>query len=239
MRYLLVCITHHRSEHLDNVLAAFREMVTPGPAQGLLWVDGEDIDDAALTVVAAHGYQSWIFSGSSYQRGFCLTVGDVWQEACEEAERLDCDYVFWLENDFLFRRPVDLEPLAQLLDANDDLAQIAFMRNAVNPVEAAAGGLFESRRSDYEPQFKVETTEVTGLGARMRGHQWLKHRSYFTTNPSLMRRSFMEQYPFPESGRYCEGHYGLYLIEHGISFGVWGDGKPWVEHVGVRTGKGY
>jgi hypothetical protein len=237
MRYLLVVVTHGASLHLDRALHSFSEWVTPRPVLGLLWIDGPDVADAAVSAIRHHG--DWVVTGSEEQRGFCNTYTDAWDEAVIYAEQHDCDFVFWLESDFLVRRSVSLEALAGLLASDHSLAQVALMRNACNPEEAAAGGLFESRPGEYSPEsFTNETASASRV--RIRGHSWLRHRSYFTTNPNLMRRDFMASCPWP--GRHvsdCEGLYTMDLRELGFDFAVWGSGEPWVEHIGVRTGFGY
>lgn len=239
IRYLLVVVTHGRSPDLAAALEAAREHLVPPPTRGLLWVDGPDVDDAAFEVVAGHGIHDWAFSGSAEQRGFCATYADAWQEAVDEADRFECDHVFWLESDFVLKRPVDLAALAELLHTAPGLAQVALMRNAVNEEEVAAGGLYESRRGEYE-RFAVSVTQEPVVhGARIRAYPWLRHRSYFTTNPNLMTVEFMRAHPWPAYSRECEGLFTHDLLAGGLSFAVWGDGQPWVEHVGHRTGFGY
>ena len=157
--------------------------------------------------------------------GFCGATAALW------AEMVSCgnEYVAWLEHDLLVTRPVNLRALAATLRENPNLAQVALMRNACNDVERAAGGLFESRPGEYEPRLLVGMNGV-----------WQEHRSYFTTNVSLMRRDFMEANPFLDDGKpFCEGRYGIALLERGYSFGVWGDGSPDTRHVGVRDGSGH
>jgi hypothetical protein len=237
MRYLLVVVTHGASPHLDRALHAFSEWVTPRPVHGLLWIDGPDEDDAAVSAIRHHG--DWTVTGSAEQRGFCATYADAWDESILIADQHDCDFVFWLESDFLILRPVPLKALAGLLASDHSLAQVALMRNACNPAEAAAGGLFESRPGEYEAEEWFEET-AAAASVRLRSHRWLRHRSYFTTNPNLMRRAFMADNPWPP--RYeaqCEGLYSMDLRELGLDFAVWGSGVPWVEHVGVRSGFGY
>jgi hypothetical protein len=105
---------------------------------------------------------------------------------------------------------------------------MALVRDAVNADERRAGGLIKSRPGQFQPQEG--------------SHPWLRHRSYFTTNPSLMRTSFMRDDPFLDDGEpYCEGRYGIHLLTRGYTFGAWGSGEEWVAHMGVRdrTGKGY
>ena len=62
----------------------------------------------------------------------------------------------------------------------------------------------------------------------------------FTTNPSLMRRQFMAENPWPaEYDQRCEGLFGIDLRERGYSFGAWGSGEPWVRHLGRRDRSGW
>ena len=50
------------------------------------------------------------------------------------------DFVFWLEHDFVFVKPLDLAPLMEVLDAHPTLAQMQLMRGAVNEREKRMGG---------------------------------------------------------------------------------------------------
>lgn len=158
--------------------------------------------------------------------GFCRSTRNLWRMAAEESPD---EYVFWLEHDFRFTRPVDLHLMANILD-HGPYAQVSLMRQAVNKQERKAGGIVQSRPGEF--------TDKAG---------WLEHTSYFTTNPSLMRRDFMQAHTFgddrhrlPQDIR-CEGLFGMALIEQGFRFAVMGNGEPWVEHVGWRdaTGHGY
>lgn len=162
-------------------------------------------------------------------KGFCHQTRTLWADAIRVAGEMDAEYVFWLEHDFHVTRPVDLRQLAAVLDADHGIAQMALVRNAVNATELAAGGLVASRPGEF--------TDEGG---------WLSHRSYFTTNPSLMRTAFMAEHPFGTAGGKrlpqdirCEGEYGIALREAGFRFGVWGGGEEWVRHVGHRDGRGY
>lgn len=220
MNYLLVVLTHGESSTLTPALASFAENVSPRPARAVIWRDGQgDLFPAVPPLgcdLSLHG--TW------EQRGFCAATRSAWELAIEGRH----EYVFWLEHDFVFLRPVNLEEVAAVLDSIPTLAQVALMRNAVNEEERAAGGLYELRRDQYREQYFRGSTP------------WLAHEAYFTTNPSLMRRDFMETHAWPSWERpECEGSFGFWLRQQGISFGAWGNGEPWVEHVGVRDGFGY
>lgn len=222
VNYTLILITHGDAPTLGRTLESFAEYVTPLPAIKIAFIDGPGVSPT-------HVLGEWRMSMSPQQEGFCANTRRAW-----EAAAAGDGYVFWLEHDFEFTRPVDLTHLAGVLDENPQLAQMALMRDAVNAEEKAAGGLYESRPGQYEPRltdlpFTSEFTQVP----------WLEHRSYFSTNPSLMTAEFMRRNPWPDYPERCEGLFGIDLLERGYRFGVWGTGEPWVRHIGQRTGTGY
>lgn len=252
MNYRLVVLTHgdHRAD-LAATLASFAAAVTPTPSSVHLRADraawlNRDWLEAYAGVLGCP-----ISCDFGDAPGFCASTRRAWQAAVSaafipelhNAERRAVEatytHVFWLEHDFLITRMVNLDELALVLDREPKLAQMALMRDAVNAEEKAAGGLFESRPGQYEPRmtkgesYWLDTDRITKM------HEWLEHRAYLTTNPSLMRRDFMAAHPWPDYPERCEGRFGIDLVSAGYTFGVWGRGEPWCSHVGVRTGDGY
>lgn len=247
MKYLLVILTHgDHEQELATSVGAFLHRVRPLPEAGYLAIDGPlapVLDSRVEAVRRACGPYSprpWLIAPRERQAGFCTATREAWAVAAQG----DHDYVLWLEHDFEITRPVDVQRLAAVLDATPKLAQMALMRNAVNEEERAAGGLFESRRAQYELRHTCVDREVEDwhCDARIETHSfapWLEHRAYLTTNPCLMRRDFMEAHPWPDYTEQCEGRFGLDLVAEGFTFGVWGTGEPWCRHIGERTGFGY
>ena len=227
-RYRVACLTHGGEEPLAETLESFEEWVTPAPLDWIIAQDGP-----GYWTIPEHfsGYAGQPWAG---QVGFCEATRRLWQMASKSreinyGERGQAffipdppEFIFWLEHDFIFTRALDLGPLAQALTADPTLAQMALMRTPVNEQELRAGGLYESRPGEYTQE-----------------DSFLRQRSYFTTNPSLMTTAFMRENPWPVYPEECEGRFGLDLVEHGYSFGVWGSGEPWCEHIGTRTGHGY
>ncbi len=213
LNYRLIVVTHGDAPNLERVLASFEALVTPTPRERVLVVDGP----GRVPI----GMDDWEIWGASRQAGFCATYERVWRAA----RSTKLPFVFLLENDFLFLRPVELAPIAGLLHTID-LAQVALVRQAVNEQEKAAGGLIESRPG----QFTAREHE---------GHPYLEHTAFFTSNPCLFRSSLARVQPWPDVPEFCEGHYGIQLRDEGYRFAFWGDGSPWVEHVGVRDGSGH
>lgn len=221
MRYRLIVLTHDGDKTtpmLLDTLGSFEEMVTPKPTHRVLIEDGprkEGIEEW-------HGSRIW----GNVPGGFCQACELGWMEAAHPG----VDYVFWLEHDFLFRRPVDLRELALGLSQNPLVSQMSLMRQAVNEREIRAGGVVGSLGGEggFAPRF------VQGDRRSM----FLEQGIYWTTNPSLFPRKLAVEQPWP-SGPNCEGKLTIQLRQEGYSFGVWGSGEPWVSHVGERTGHGY
>lgn len=225
MNYRLIVLTHGDSATLAETLRSFEEFVTPSPTSAFMHVDGPSLNAPhtnAYTVTNRTSFP-WEAVSRSPARGFCEATRRAWEAAAEG----DHEFVFWLEHDFVFRRPVHLPRLASVLDRNPGLAQMALMRQPVNASEIAAGSVVLSRQGQFLQQ--------GGSGGES---QWMLHRSYWTTNPSLFRRDLAAAHPWPEGGS-CEGRFGLTLADAGYSFGMWGSGEAWVEHVGERDGFGY
>lgn len=231
MNYHLMVLTHGDGPTLERCLESFAEHVTPAPARLSIFRDGP-----GYTFVPDWPCPFHVEQIDPAQLGFCKASSAMWHSALYSHE----PYVFWLEHDFEFIKPVDLHGLAAVLDAAPELAQMSLMRDAVSEQEKAAGGLFELRRDHYTEREtciidRADTSPQPGFWEAY----WLEHRSYFTTNPSLMRRDFMGAERWPDYPAQCEGRFGIDLVERGYQFGVWGDGTPAVNHIGERTGSNY
>lgn len=220
MRYRLIVVTHggeETREMLGDTLASFAEMVTPSPAERVL------IEDGPPKQMRWRGARL----ASSRPLGFCKTAEMAWMTAATAG----VSWNFWLEHDFRFARPVDLEEMAEVLALNPEVAQMSLMRQPVNLLEIERGGVVGIEPDAFVP--RISSTEKRNRNV------WLEHGRYWTTNPSLFHQSIPAEVPWPEVGSECEGHLTIALRQAGYSFGIWGEGEPWVEHVGERTGFGY
>jgi hypothetical protein len=143
-------------------------------------------------------------------------------------------YIFHLEDDFTFNRPVNLAEMAAVLDYEPNLLQLALRRQPWNAEERAAGGIVELHPDDFERR----TTKIDVLHVA----RWLAHRRFFTTNPSLYRRTLIETTRWP-AGADSEGRYGIErFADPDVVAGFFGDRSSgeWVHHIGhERVGTGY
>lgn len=229
--YELAVLTHGESRSLPTALRAFVEYVRPAPTSVRVFADASRrLEYVVGATQAAFPSLDPVVSSThpSRQNGFCRATGRLW-DACA---RGDAPFVFWLEHDFVVERHVSVEQLAAVLEERQDLAQMALVRGTANDVERRAGGLVESMSGVERRRSRVYADGVWWTV------DWLEHRSFLTTNPSLMRRGFMATNSWPSEVDECEGRFGIDLLAQGYRFGYWGDGTPWVDHVGVRDGSG-
>lgn len=223
-RYRLAVLTHGDGPCLEETLESFARHVTPLPTSVVMLRDGDGWSHVPRWFREPY-FAGQLWSGPP--RGFCEATRALWGLASGEVYG-DDEYVFWLEHDFRFERDVDLAAMASVLDAHS-LVQMSLMRQPVSPAEIRAGGVMQQKRYSY--------AEHRSGGER--GPYWIEHRHYFTTNPSLMRRDWMQAHPWPYYEAECEGRFGNDLKAEGALFGVWGSGERWVTHIGRRDGRGY
>jgi glycosyltransferase involved in cell wall biosynthesis len=242
----LLVMTDGRREYLPRTLASMQEMVT-GPITRRVIHD--DSGDPTYWAWLADMYPAYTVIRTSGRAGFGGAIRSAWQYLRDIDTE---DYVLHLEDDFLFHRPVDLADMVTVLDEQPHLAQLALRRQPWNDPERRAGGLVQQHPEAYR-----EVTDPVG-------RTWLEHRMFFTTNPSLYRRSLC-WLAWPE-GNQSEGHFGWRLFHDQPSLlsgrrswsawqdstgmippedlrcAFWGsrDSGEWVEHIGHRrTGTGY
>ena len=154
--------------------------------------------------------------------------GGAYQSAWRLLTQAVQPYVFSTEDDFIIERPVNLHDMVAVLDANPHLQQMALRRQPWNTEEEQAGGVIEQHPEEYEEQYD-------GLD------HWLEHRMFWTTNPSLYRRSLVYQ-GWPTESE-SEGRFSARLFANPeLKSGYWGarESEPQVTHIGVqRIGVGY
>jgi hypothetical protein len=158
----------------------------------------------------------------AHELGFAGAIAEAWAQ-------LDCDYVFHLEDDFIFHAPVPVDRMVALLERHPELVQVALKRQAVNEAEREAGGIVEANPAAFEERHDgIDTFTVT--------------RSCFTTNPSVYPR-WIAARGWPQCPA-SEGMFGIDLFNERPEWcsAFWGGmfDPPLCEHIGeVRCGVGY
>lgn len=228
----LLVMTDGRADCIARTIESATANLDPTSAISELWIHDDSTDPAYRAWLRE---RFWTFNiigppDGAGRSGFGGAIRSAWSTL---SGRSRADFVFHLEDDFTFRRPVPIRAMAAVLDRQPHLVQLALRRQPWNAEEAAAGGIVEQHPDDY--------TEC--LEHWPDGPTWLEHRRFFTTNPSLYRRSLILDHDWPE-GVNSEGRFGIGLLaEHpDWRFGFWGsrDSGEAVEHIGhVRAGVGY
>jgi hypothetical protein len=229
MNVALVVMTDGRGEYLTRTLTSFERLVT-GPITSRIIHD--DSADPAYAAWLKTTFSQYTIVSTPARSGFNGAMQSAWTYLDQFATE---PYVFHLEDDFLFTRPVDLVAMVQVLQTFPHLAQMALRRQPWNDAEREAGGVVEQNPEAY--------TERSMLG-----HKWLEHRQFWTTNPSIYPR-MMCGWSWPD-GAHSEGVFTQRLLAAGlpeplagaVRFGYWGNrtDAPWVEHIGhERIGHGY
>ena len=216
-------ITDGRVNVLKQTIRSFHDNV--GPVSELYLYD--DSGQPGTRDLLRNRYPEFelITHPSGERQGFGGAIRTVWQHLRENST---ADYIFHLEDDFTFNVEVDLMDLATILTYRPNLAQVAYVRQAWNESEIAAGGVIE-----VTPDLFQHHTD---------GHRdWLEHDKFFTTNPSLYRRSLILGHEWPD-GLHSEGVFTEELRQAEYRFAYWGKhgDPPVVHHIGAhRYGLGY
>lgn len=225
----LLVMTDGRRDCIERTIPS-AEANLEGPITTRLIYDDSGDEDYRSWLVERFGPDGF---GVTYhpkgRQGFGGAIRDAWRFLACAGSYLPGHYIFHLEDDFTFNRPVDLTTMAHTLAQQPHLVQLALRRQPWNDDERAAGGIVEQHPDDF--------LEVSN-GSRTR---WLEHRRFFTTNPSLYRRSLCAG-GWPE-GAHSEGRFTHeLLVDPDARFGFWGarDSGEWVTHIGrERVGSGY
>lgn len=174
-------------------------------------------------------YREWLKQYSNKYNFKIINVGDenlgyaeAMQKVLDTFRSLGNKYMFFLEEDFLPKVNIDFNKMRYLLENNKEVIQISLMRQPWYKEEIDAGGVVQTKKQNFE-----NITEKNDI-------KWVKHREYFTGNPSLISDKVLK-YSWPKV-RWSEYFFGKKLLEEGFYFGILGsiDSDDWiaVEHIG-------
>lgn len=226
---VLLVMTDGRRDCITQTIESARKQLC-GPLSRLVIHD--DSGDPHYQHWLAETFPDFEIIRTPGRSGFGGAIANAWDYLARTAEDDDCRYVFHLEDDFTFNHRVPLLTMATLLELEPNLVQLALRRQPWNAEERAAGGIVEQHPEDYRDCWRL-------VGGRT--VPWLEHRRFYTTNPSLYRRSLTWRgWPDVE---HSEGVFTHQLLEDAaVRFGYFGarESGEWVTHIGdERVGTGY
>lgn len=177
-------------------------------------------------------FQDWLKSRYPYEviessesNGFGKAIISAWKECRKDKN----EWIFHLEEDFLITEPVEVTEMIKVLKKNPHLIQMALLRQPLGGREKRKGGIVNSHPERY-------FDKSDGI------HNWMEHRVYFTTNPSVYAKTLIDRYPWPDT-TYSERVISRQIFADPNNFcAYWGkrSDPPKVRHIGeVRTGSGY
>lgn len=118
---------------------------------------------------------NWKVINHESNQGLSGSIRSLWAKAID----LEADYVFHLEEDFLFNVDIDIDTMKNIL-SNTNISQVALKRQPWNEHEAASGGLLEQYSNLLIPNYCDN------------GVKYMTHRILFTLNPCLYPRWVMD-----------------------------------------------
>ena len=232
----LLVMTDGRRECVAASVQSALANLEPAALVSEVWIHDDSGDPAYGEWVrerfgAHYPGRPWRYVSTGRRSGFGGAIRSAWSHLRASSS---ARYVFHLEDDFVFNRPVNLAELVELLDFNPGLLQAALRRQPWNAEELAAGGIVELNPGDYRDR----STRLSDGSLCY----WLEHRRFFTTNPSRYRRELVELTDWP-AGLNSEGRYSIERFADPCTasgfVGARSSGE-WVHHIGhERVGTGY
>jgi len=214
-RISLVVITDGRQSCIEQTINRLNQIIKYSFFEKIIINDSGDI-----------GYHNFLINrfpefrvvSHEARRGLAGAVVSAWDSVSKEA-----DYIFHLEDDFIFEKFIDIDYMAFLLKSNPHLVQMALVRASVNPLEEQVGGFVFQHLSDYQQK-----------------DSYFEHRRLFTLNTCLYPISTV-QTGWPEHGGESEFTSKVHSINKDYRFGFFGNiyDPPSVTHIGKQRSAGW
>jgi glycosyltransferase involved in cell wall biosynthesis len=205
MNVALMVITDGRWDYLQQTLQSAAECLDYPFSQRLL------VDDSGESVgFAPDGFD---IIRNLPRKGLAGAIQTGWDHLND-----DIDFVFHLEDDFVFPDEVDIELMVEILEYEPELAQVALLRQPWSPEERQAGGIYSIQPERFKQKYG-----------------FVQQSHLFTFNPCL--------YPV-EITKYkadLEAELTAELLADDWRFGYLGElgDDPKTFHIGVRRSKAY
>lgn len=174
-----------------------------------------DTGDAEYHKQLAALYPGYCLISHPERRGMAAAVQSGWSHALDAG----ADFVFHLEEDFTFVRPVPLMSMMHVLEDEPDLSQMVLRRQPWNEQEHEWGNLFGD-----DPRYVQKP-------------HWIEHDVIFSLNPCIIPRWVLEM-GWPGTN---EAGMTRRLVAAGKHMAWWGQKTdlPDVTHIGHLRGDGW
>jgi len=156
----LVVITDGRQSCIEQTIDRFNEVINYSFFEKLII---NDSGDPRYHDFLVNRFPEFNVVSHEQRRGLAGAVQSAWSSVNPEI-----DYVFHLEDDFLFNKSIDIAHMSFLLKTNPQLVQMALVRASVNPPEEEVGGFVFQHLEDYSQK-----------------EDYFQHGRLFTLNPCL------------------------------------------------------
>lgn len=201
----------------DTLLSLDRDLT--GPITRRVVVDDTGEGFAPVTEWLAQDFYEYIKHQEN--QGMAASVQRGWAAAlADPTVRFVCHW----EDDMRLDRPLDLAPLARILETRYDLAQITLQRHPVNHLEA-----------DGQLQAIVDQSRESEVINNLFWGTYTTHDHLFSLNPCLIPRAVCEMgWPSGPIGVGNEDGFTAKCHAAGLKFATWGtvDDEPYITHTG-------
>jgi len=211
----LVVITDGRQDCITRTIECLNRVINYPFFEKIIINDSGDMNYHLYLSSAFHEFK--VISHEN-RRGLAGAVQSAWSNISNDSE-----YIFHLEDDFLFNTYINIDHMIDLLNKKESLAQMALVRASVNPPEEEVGGFVFQNLQDYHQR-----------------DGWFDHQRLFTLNPSVYKKQLTE-IGWPDHGGEPEFTSKLHSIDKEYCFGFCGDiyDKPYLTHIGGRRTEGW
>lgn len=211
-RYLLTVLGNGRTEYLERALESIEEHLTPQP------------------------FVRYIYDDSETHLGQCAAQSMCW----EAASNTTVNFCLHWEEDYVALRPLDVERMAALMDAQPHLLQLTLMRQAW-AAEIPYGNYVAKDPGWYERrELQLSTGRIDRHGNEEYAvTEWMETTRNWANAPTLFRTALAREFEWPtEPG--CETAIGPEMLARYPEgkFGIAGWGQAEVAHVGVERAPG-
>lgn len=154
-----------------------------------------------------------IIDDRHHELGMAGAVKKAWQWAWE----IGADYLFHVEEDFVFHQPVPIGEMKRTLERNAHLAQVLLKRQPWSPEEIQAGGFIELNPAAF-----------------VQKDGFVEHDVLFSLNPCLIPRRTLAVEWSPTHPGGAERSITEACQDVGLKFAYYGrlEDKPLCEHIG-------